>query len=44
MWYFAWILGVTLACTAGILNGMWLEMHLQDQAERDREQPGPTPD
>ncbi len=25
MWYFAWILGVLLACTAGILNAMWLE-------------------
>jgi cyd operon protein YbgT len=25
MWYFAWILGVLLACAAGILNAMWLE-------------------
>lgn len=26
MWYFAWILGVGLACTLGILNAMWLEV------------------
>lgn len=25
MWYFAWILGVGLASTAAILNGMWFE-------------------
>lgn len=25
MWYFAWILGVLLACTLGIINAMWLE-------------------
>lgn len=25
MWYFAWILGVLLACAAGIINAMWLE-------------------
>lgn len=37
MWYFAWILGVTLACTAAILNGIWLEMHLEDEASGRRE-------
>lgn len=26
MWYFAWILGVGLACTFAILNAMWFEM------------------
>lgn len=26
MWYFAWILGVLLACAVGILNAMWLEI------------------
>lgn len=26
MWYFAWILGVTLAAALGILNAMWLEL------------------
>jgi cytochrome bd-I ubiquinol oxidase subunit X len=25
MWYFAWILGVLLAVSAGIINVMWLE-------------------
>lgn len=27
MWYFSWILGVTLAVGFGILNGMWHEFH-----------------
>ena len=26
MWYFAWILGVSLACSFGILNAMWYEL------------------
>ncbi|WP_407314953.1 cytochrome bd-I oxidase subunit CydX [Pseudomonas sp. nanlin1] len=25
MWYFAWILGVLLACSLGIINVLWLE-------------------
>lgn len=28
MWYFAWILGVLFACSCGIINAMWVEMHL----------------
>lgn len=32
MWYFAWILGVGLACAFGIINVMWLEM--VDEAEK----------
>jgi len=28
MWYFAWILGVLLACSAGIINVLWLESFL----------------
>ncbi|MGO3562020.1 cytochrome bd-I oxidase subunit CydX [Pseudomonas helleri] len=28
MWYFAWILGVLLACSAGIINALWLESFL----------------
>lgn len=43
MWYFAWILGVTLAVLAGILNGMWLEMHMGDQ-NRDKATAPPLPD
>jgi len=34
MWYFSWILGVLLACSAGIINAMWVEMRLSD-AEAD---------
>lgn len=26
MWYFAWILGVSLACSLAIINSMWLEL------------------
>jgi cyd operon protein YbgT len=26
MWYFSWILGVSLACSFGILNAMWYEL------------------
>ncbi|WP_067098109.1 cytochrome bd-I oxidase subunit CydX [Marinomonas gallaica] len=25
MWYFAWVLGVLLACSFGIINAVWLE-------------------
>lgn len=28
MWYFSWILGVLFACSCGIINAMWVEMHL----------------
>ena len=33
MWYFAWLLGVLLACAFGIVNVMWLEAEgcLDDQ-------------
>lgn len=31
MWYFAWILGLALACSVGILNAIWYEVH-SDQA------------
>ena len=27
MWYFNWILGVSLACLLGIVNGLWLEIN-----------------
>ncbi len=35
MWYFAWVLGLGLACSLGILNAMWLEIGEPD--------PGPDP-
>ncbi|HEV7776570.1 MAG TPA: cytochrome bd-I oxidase subunit CydX [Luteibacter sp.] len=37
MWYFAWILGLGLACTFGILNAIWYEVHADDEAARIRE-------
>ncbi|TXH69186.1 MAG: cytochrome bd-I oxidase subunit CydX [Thiothrix sp.] len=33
MWYFAWILGVLLACSFGIINVMWLEFNGLDADE-----------
>lgn len=38
MWYFTWILGVLLACAAGIINVMWLESRgtLEGKDERER--------
>ncbi|MEJ2791310.1 MULTISPECIES: cytochrome bd-I oxidase subunit CydX [unclassified Pseudoxanthomonas] len=32
MWYFSWILGVSLAASFAILNGMWYEMRENDRA------------
>ncbi len=31
MWYFAWILGVSLAVGFGVLNALWHELHLPDE-------------
>jgi cyd operon protein YbgT len=28
MWYFTWILGVSLALAFGIINAMWLEAEM----------------
>lgn len=27
MWYFAWVLGLGLALTVAVLNGIWHEFH-----------------
>ena len=37
MWYFSWILGVSLACTFGILNAMWNEVSMGEAGENDRQ-------
>lgn len=37
MWYFAWILGVLLACSLGIINGLWLE-HIEADELANKEQ------
>ncbi len=34
MWYFAWILGVLLACAMGVLAAIWYEYHHEDSAAR----------
>jgi cyd operon protein YbgT len=41
MWYFAWILGVLLACSFGIINAMWLEYNdllNEEDDETDQQQ------
>lgn len=35
MWYFAWILGIGLAATFAILNGMWFEVREQRREHHD---------
>jgi cyd operon protein YbgT len=35
MWYFSWILGLSLACAFAILNALWLEVSPYDD-EKDR--------
>ncbi|MFZ2235792.1 MAG: cytochrome bd-I oxidase subunit CydX [Dokdonella sp.] len=37
MWYFTWILGLLMACAAGIINAMWLEFngYPEDEADPD---------
>ncbi len=30
MWYFAWILGLGLACCFAILNALWHELSQED--------------
>lgn len=39
MWYFAWILGVLLACAVGIINVMWYEMEQHHDHIADDEKP-----
>lgn len=33
MWYFAWILGIGLACAFAILNAMWYEFKLSEDGD-----------
>lgn len=42
MWYFAWVLGLGLACTFAVLNAMWLELS-EDYAEGRVPEPQPPP-
>ncbi|MHA6298200.1 cytochrome bd-I oxidase subunit CydX [Devosia sp. CAU 1758] len=36
MWYFSWILGLSLACSFGILNAMWFEMREDRRLAREQ--------
>lgn len=31
MWYFAWILGLAMMLMFGVLNALWLDIHLADK-------------
>jgi cyd operon protein YbgT len=35
MWYFTWVLGLGLAVTLGILNGIWFEFQTDDDPESE---------
>jgi len=35
MWYFAWILGILLACSFGLINTLWLEFYEDFDREAD---------
>ena len=34
MWYFAWVLGLGLACAFAILNAIWFELMEEHDAPR----------
>lgn len=36
MWYFSWVLGLGLAVLFGILNAMWLEIHLERKSRQEK--------
>ncbi len=40
MWYFAWILGLGLACSFAILNAMWLEVQACQDEQREQASTG----
>jgi len=44
MWYFAWILGVLLACAFGVINVMWLEAEQSLGAADDTQQKSESSD
>ncbi|MBO0902217.1 cytochrome bd-I oxidase subunit CydX [Jiella sonneratiae] len=43
MWYFAWILGLGLAATVGILNALWYELRTVRTADEAAAPDLPTP-
>ena len=36
MWYFAWMLGLSLACAFAVLNALWHEVDREEQRETER--------
>ncbi|TPW31967.1 cytochrome bd-I oxidase subunit CydX [Pararhizobium mangrovi] len=43
MWYFAWILGLGLASTVGILNALWYELRTMRDRPANETVSLPTP-
>lgn len=43
MWYFAWVLGLGLAATAGVLNALWYELRSVREAPPEITPLLPTP-
>ncbi|MBN9072252.1 MAG: cytochrome bd-I oxidase subunit CydX [Rhizobiales bacterium] len=43
MWYFAWILGLGLAASVGILNALWYELRSVRDTVSEEAVPLPTP-
>jgi cyd operon protein YbgT len=43
MWYFAWILGLGLAATVGILNALWYELRTVREKDQASAPPLRTP-
>lgn len=35
MWYFSWILGLSLAAAFSILNAMWYELRTDDEEKKN---------
>lgn len=43
MWYFAWVLGLGLAATVGILNALWYELRTVREQQETKTPSLPTP-
>ncbi|WP_037154821.1 cytochrome bd-I oxidase subunit CydX [Rhizobium freirei] len=43
MWYFAWVLGLGLAASVGILNALWYELRVLREEPADESLQLPTP-
>jgi cytochrome bd-I ubiquinol oxidase subunit X len=39
MWYFTWILGLTMAILLAVVNAMWFEMQETNQSARSQGDP-----